>query len=77
MNDSFKNHTLKIFSDTNRIVLGKFNSLESKEIEKNMNNIVRLEDSFNEIEAKLDSAVNNIIRLKMNKEISKELNFIN
>jgi hypothetical protein len=77
MNDSFKNYSLKLFNDVNRNVLNKFNVLESTQIEANLNNVIKMEEMFNEIETKLDSVVNKMILLKTSKNISKELNFIN
>jgi predicted nucleotidyltransferase len=58
-------------------VIKKFDSLESKEIEKNMATVMKTEEMFNEMEFKLDSAINKIISLKISKEINNELNFIN
>jgi len=77
MNDSFKYYSLRIFSDVNNNVLNKYNNLESKEIDKNLNNLMKIEDMFNEIDVKLDSTLNKIISLKINHEINKQLNFIN
>ena len=77
MNDSFKYYSLRIFSDINNNVLNKYNNLESKEIDKNLNNLMKIEDMFNEMDVKLDSTLNKIISLKINKEINKQLNFIN
>lgn len=77
MNDSFKNYSLKLFNEVNRNVLNKFNVLESTQIEANLNNVIKIEEMFNEMETKLDSVVNKMILLKTSKNISKELNFIN
>jgi hypothetical protein len=77
MNDSFKLYSLRIFNELNTNVLRKFDSLESKEIENNVSNVMKVEEMFNEMEFKLDSAINKIISLKINKDINKELNFIN
>ena len=77
MNDSFKHYSLKIFDELNMGVIKKFDSLESKEIEKNMATVMKTEEMFNEMEFKLDSAINKIISLKISKEINNELNFIN
>jgi hypothetical protein len=77
MNDSFKHYSLKIFDEMNMGVIKKFDSLESKEIEKNMATVMKTEEMFNEMEFKLDSAINKIISLKISKEINNELNFIN
>ncbi len=77
MNDSFKYYSLRIFNEVNTNVLKKFESLESKEIDKHLNNIMKIEEIFHEIDVKLDSAVNKIIELKINKQINSELNFIN
>jgi len=77
MNDSYKNYSLKLFNEVNRNVLNKFNVLESTQIEANLNNVIKMEEMFNEIETKLDSVVNKMILLKTSKNISKELNFIN
>jgi hypothetical protein len=77
MNDSFKNYSLKIFDELNRSVLKKFDDSESKEIENTINNIMKVEEIFNEIEYKMDSAVNKIVAMKINKEINNDLSFIN
>jgi hypothetical protein len=77
MNDSFKNYSLKIFNELNRSVLKKFDDAESKEMENTINNIMKVEEIFNEIEYKMDSAVNKIVAMKINKEINNDLNFIN
>ena len=77
MNDSFRNYSLRIFNELNTNVLRKFDNLESKEIDKNIHSLLKMEETFNEIESKLDSAVNKIVALKINKEINNEINFIN
>jgi hypothetical protein len=77
MNDSFKNYSLKLFNEVNRNVLNKFNVLESNQIETNLNNIIKVEEIFNEMDTKLDSVINKMILLKTSKNISKEINFIN
>jgi hypothetical protein len=77
MNDSFKNYSLKIFNELNKSVLKKFDDAESKEIENTINNIMKVEEIFNEIEYKMDSAVNKIVAMKINKEINNDLSFIN
>ena len=77
MNDSFKMYSLRIFNELNTNVLRKFDSLESKEIENNVSKVMKVEEIFNEMEFKLDSAINKIISLKISKDINKELNFIN
>lgn len=77
MNDSFKSYSLRVFEELNRTVLNKFSDLESKEIDKNITNLVKIDDCFNEIEGKLDSVVNKMVALHLNKEIIEELNYIN
>jgi predicted nucleotidyltransferase len=77
MNDSFKLYSLKIFDELNQNVIKQFESLESKEIETCLNQVMKTEEMFNEMEFKLDSSINKIISLKISKEINNELNFIN
>ena len=77
MNDSFKNYSLKIFNELNKSVLKKFDDAESSQIESTINNLMKNEEIFNEIEYKLDSAINKIVAIKINKEINNDLNFIN
>ena len=77
MNDSFKNYSLKLFNEVNQNVFNKFNVLESNQIEMNLNNVIKIDDMFNEMDSKLDSVINKIILLKISKNISKEINFIN
>jgi hypothetical protein len=76
MNDSFKFYSLKIFNELNVNVAKKFDILESKEIEANINNLFKIEDNLNEIEAKLDSSINKLIADKMNNDIINELEII-
>jgi flagellin-specific chaperone FliS len=77
MNNAFKQYSLKIFQDLNEKVSKKFENLESKEIEKHINELSKFESIFNEIERNLDYSLNRMAELKINKEIAKELNFIN
>jgi hypothetical protein len=77
MNDNFKKYTLHVFNDLNISVSKKFDDLESKEIERNINTIMKIEETFNEIDKKLDSSINHLIKLKLNKDIYKDLNYIN
>jgi hypothetical protein len=77
MNASFRYYSLQKFSELNNNVLNKFNHLGSKEIDKNIANIMKIEETFNEIESKLDNSLNYMITLQVNKSIEKELNFIN
>ena len=76
MNDSFKFYSLKIFNELNVNVAKKFDILESKEIEANINNLFKIEDNLNEIEAKLDSSINKLIADKMNNDIINEIEII-
>ncbi len=77
MNDTFRNYSLRTFSEVNNNVLRKMNTLESKEIEKNINSIMKIEELFSTMEVKLDASVNKIISLKINNHISSEINSIN
>jgi hypothetical protein len=77
MNDSFKTYSLKIFNELNHTVLNKFNNLESKELDKNVTMLMKVEEYFNEMDSKLDMAINKMVTLKINKEMSEEINFIN
>ena len=77
MNDSFKTYSLRVFNELNNNFIKKFDKLESHQIEKNINNILKLEGMLNETEIKLDKIINKMISLKLNKDINNELNFIN
>ena len=76
MNDSFKYYSLKIFNELNMNVSKKFEKLESKGIESNINNLFKIEDNLNEIEAKLDFSINKLIANKLNNDIINELDSI-
>jgi hypothetical protein len=77
MNDTFKNYSLKVFRELNSNVSKKFDKLESQQIENNINNILKLDETLNQTEAKLDKFVNKMIQMKIHKDINNELNYIN
>jgi ubiquinone biosynthesis protein Coq4 len=77
MADMFKAYSMKVFKELNDNIIKQFDRLESQQIEKNINNIVQFEDILNQSEAQLDKFVNKMIKMKINKEINNELNFIN
>jgi len=74
MNDSFKIYSLKIFNELNMNVAKKFEPLESRGIERNINLLFKLEDNLNEIEEKLDASINKLVANKISKEIIDDLN---
>lgn len=73
MNDSFRIYSLKTFNELNINLAKKFEQLESRGIERNINNLFIIEDNLNEIEAKLDSTINKLVANKIKQEIIKEL----
>lgn len=73
MNDTFKIYSMKVFNELNVNVIKKFEALESRGIEKNINILFKLEDNLNEIEDKLDSSINKLFSNKITKEIIKDL----
>ena len=73
MNDSFKQYSLKTFTELNINVSKKFEQLESRGIERNINQLFKIEDNLNDIEAKLDSSINKLAANKINKQIIEEL----
>ena len=48
-----------------------------KAIDKTINNLLKIEDTFTEMETKLDQTINKIIIAKITKEMNEEINFIN
>jgi len=76
MNDSFKIYSLKIFNELNINVSKKFESLESRGIERNINLLFNIEDKLNEIEEKLDISINKLVAIKISKEIINDLDKI-
>lgn len=73
MNDTFKIYSLKIFNELNMNVAKKFEALESRGIERNINLLFKLEDNLNEIEEKLDNSINKLVANKISKEIINDL----
>ncbi len=73
MNDTFKIYSLKIFNELNMNVAKKFEALESRGIERNINLLFKLEDNLNEIEEKLDNSINKLVANKISKEIIYDL----
>jgi hypothetical protein len=76
MNDSFKIYSLKIFNELNINVSKKFESLESRGIERNINLLFNIEDKLNEIEEKLDISINKLVAIKISNEIINDLDKI-
>jgi hypothetical protein len=77
MSDSFKTYSMKVFNELNNIIAKKFEKLESQQIEKNINNILKIDEILTETDNKLDKVVNRMISLKLAKDILEELNYIN
>jgi len=73
MNDTFKMYSLKIFNDLNMNVSKKFEALESRGIERNVNLLFKLEDNLNEIEEKLNNSINRLVDNKIKNEIIIDL----
>jgi hypothetical protein len=73
MTDHFQNYSLKIFDELNECILKKLSSLQSKEIENTINNLMKIENTFNEIENKLDGTLNKLVLTKINKDTETEL----
>jgi len=74
MNDSFKMYSLKTFNELNINVAKKFEALESRGIERNINLLFKLEDYLNEVEEKLDFSINKLTANKISKDIIQDLN---
>ena len=53
MSDQFTTYSMKIFNELNEAVIKKLSTLESKEIDKTINNLMKIEDTFTEMETKL------------------------
>ncbi len=68
---------MKVFNELNNIIAKKFEKLESQQIEKNINNILKIDEILTETDNKLDKVVNRMISLKLAKDILEELNYIN
>lgn len=77
MGDHFTTYSMKVFDELNNTVLKKLSVLESKEIDKTINNLMKIEDTFTEMETKLDQTINKMIIAKITKEMNEEINFIN
>lgn len=77
MGDQFTNYSLKIFNELNDAVIKKLSTLESKEIDKTINNLMKIEDTFTEMETKLDQTINKMIISKITKDMNEEINGIN
>jgi hypothetical protein len=77
MTDNYKNYSIKVFKELNANIAKQYDKLESKQIEKNINNILQLEEVLNQTESKLDKFVSKLIKMKITKDINNELNFIN
>jgi hypothetical protein len=73
MTDHFQNYSLKIFDELNECILKKLSSLQSKEIENTINNLMKIENTFNEIENKLDGTLNKLVLTKITKDTETEL----
>ena len=77
MNDSFKAYSMKVFNELNENISKKFDKLESQQIEKNINNIFKIDEILTETDIKLDKVINKMISQKLTKDILEELNYIN
>jgi hypothetical protein len=77
MNDSFKTYSMKVFKELNENILKKFEKLESQQIEKNINNIFKIDEILTDTDSKLDKVINKMISQKLKKDILEELNYIN
>ena len=73
MTDHFQNYSLKIFDELNECILKKLSSLQSKEIENTINNLMKIENTFNEIENKLDGTLNKLVLTKITKDTETKL----
>jgi len=73
MTDHFQNYSLKIFDELNECILKKLSTLQSKEIENTINNLMKIENTFNEIENKLDGTLNKLVIAKITKDTESEL----
>ena len=77
MSDQFTTYSMKIFNELNEAVIKKLSTLESKEIDKTINNLMKIEDTFTEMETKLDKTINSMIISKITKEMNEEIKSIN
>ena len=77
MEDKFSLHSLKVFHEMNEGILRKLNELEAKEIDKTLSNLMRIEETFSDIEKKLDNTINKMIISKVTKDTNQDLNFVN
>lgn len=68
---------MQVFNNLNNAVGKKFENLESKEIDKNITNILKIEETFKDINNRLDSSINHMINFKTNKELIEDLKLIN
>ena len=67
MSDQFTTYSMKIFNELNEAVIKKLSTLESKEIDKTINNLMKIEDTFTEMETKLDKTITSMIISKITK----------
>ena len=77
MSDQFTTYSMKIFNELNEAVIKKLSTLESKEIDKTINNLMKIEDTFTEMETTLDKPINSMIISKITKDMNEEIKSIN
>ena len=77
MSDQFTTYSMKIVKELNEAVIKKLSTLESKEIDKTINNLMKIEDTFTEMETKLDKTINSMIISKITKDMNEEIKSIN
>lgn len=73
MVDSFKVFCMKMFNELNNNVNNSFETLDSKVLEKSINEILIQEENFNEIDSLTDNVLNRIIYLEQSKKIIKDI----
>ena len=61
MEDQFSKYSLRIFSNLNKTVLNKMATLENKELDKSIANLMQIENKFTDIENKLDKTINKMV----------------
>lgn len=71
--DSFKGFTLNMFRDFNNDITQNFDSLDSTNLDKSLNNILKQEDHLREIDSLTDNLVNKIIYLQQSQLIEDKL----
>ena len=77
MSDQFTTQSMKVCNELKEAVIKKLSTLESKEIDKTINNLMKIEDTFTEMETKLDKTINSMIISKITKDMNEEIKSIN